>query len=217
MNMENRMGICYIVGAGDFDEAFTPEANDLVIAADGGYDKLMRRGIRCDLCVGDFDSANQPPTECETVTFPVEKDETDMHLAFIEGCKRGYRSFRLYGGTGGRCDHTFANYSLLLYGKERGCDIVLVGGGSEIFVIKNERVTIPERAGAHLSVFAFGGVAEGVTIDGAYYSAKDVTLTQDFPLGVSNSFVGGDVTVEVKQGALLVMLVREKNNFSLFS
>ena len=39
------MGICYIVGAGDFYKPFTPEKDDLVIAADGGYDHLKRFGI----------------------------------------------------------------------------------------------------------------------------------------------------------------------------
>ena len=56
-----------------------------------------------------------------------------------------------------------------------------------------------------LSVFAFGSAAEGVSIKGAKYEACQVTLTPDFPLGVSNSFIGNEVTVSVARGALLIM------------
>ena len=78
------MGICYIVGAGAFWGDFTPSEDDLVIAADGGLDTLRSIDIRVDLAVGDFDSARSVPDGIETVRFKVEKDETDMHLAYLE-------------------------------------------------------------------------------------------------------------------------------------
>ena len=56
------MKICYIVGAGDFDCGFEPKENDLVIAADGGYDNLKKFDIRCDLLLGDLDSIKEIPT-----------------------------------------------------------------------------------------------------------------------------------------------------------
>ena len=140
-----------------------------------------------------------------SLVFPVEKDETDTHLAYLEGAKRGYTAFRVYGGVGGREDHTFANYSLLLYAKNRGHSMTLVGDGYESFVIKNESVTLSGRPGATLSVFAFGGSASGVNILGAKYEARNVTLSPEFPLGVSNSFLSGEVKLSVKDGALLVM------------
>ena len=140
-----------------------------------------------------------------SLVFPVEKDETDTHLAYLEGAKRGYTAFRVYGGVGGREDHTFANYSLLLYAKNRGHSMTLVGDGYESFVIKNESATLSGRPGAPLSVFAFGGSASGVNILGAKYEARDVTLHPEFPLGVSNSFLRGEVWLSVKDGALLVM------------
>ena len=53
------MGICYLVGAGDFVGSFKPGCDDLVIAADGGYDSLITSGIRCDVLVGDLDSIKE--------------------------------------------------------------------------------------------------------------------------------------------------------------
>ena len=94
--------ICYIVGAGTFyEEGFAPELGDFVIAADGGYQILLERGVTMDLVVGDFDSIGFRPDHPNVVDLPVEKDDTDMMAAIRLGRERGFRSFCLYGGTGG--------------------------------------------------------------------------------------------------------------------
>ena len=100
-----QQGTCYIVGAGTFyDRNFAPGAGDFVIAADGGYATLTVRGTDMDLVVGDFDSMGFRPDHPKVVDLPVEKDDTDTMAAIRLGWDRGYRTFRLYGGTGGRVD-----------------------------------------------------------------------------------------------------------------
>ena len=201
-------GICYIVGAGDFHGNISPADEDLVIAADGGYDTLKRLGVRCDLLIGDMDSRTSTESGVETLVFPVEKDETDTHLAYLEGVRRGYGVFRLYGGVGGREDHTFANYSLLLHGKINGHSLTLIGNGCEVFVARNEKIRITGRVGDGVSIFAVGGNAAGVTLRGLKYTATDITLTPDFALGVSNELSEESAEISVADGALLVMVRR---------
>ena len=198
--------ICYIVGAGEFHGGFIPQADDFVIAADGGYTHLTSKGIRCDMLIGDMDSLNNVPSGIETVIHPVMKDETDTFLAYTEGVKRGYTDFEIYGGVGGRDDHTFANLSLLLYMKNHSHKGRLIGKGSYSTVIKNEELTVSGRVGAGFSVFAIGGEAHGVSIEGAKYKCSDITITPDFPLGVSNSFESESVKIGVKNGSLLIMI-----------
>lgn len=200
---------CYIVGAGELFGSFLPSDGDLVIAADGGYDNLLSLGITPNIIIGDLDSVrSELPKEIELIRHKVEKDETDTHLAYLEGARRGYTEFELYGGTGGREDHTFANYSLLLYAKNEGNNIKLVSENMDIFVMKNEKRELSGREGATFSAFAIGGAARGVTIDGLYYSAWDATLLPEFPLAVSNHFTSRRATVEVRAGALLIMAER---------
>ena len=199
------MGICYIVGAGDFYHPFTPKRDDLVIAADGGSDTLVREGIRCDLLIGDLDSIGEVPSGVELLRHPVKKDETDMHLGYLEGARRGYESFRIYGGTGGREDHTIANISLLLYIRKSGGRATLIGEKNESFVIDCESVEVSGECGKHLSLFALFGTARGVYIEGLEYSAENLTLTPEFPLAVSNRFIGECGKITVKDGTLLVM------------
>ena len=143
---------------------------------------------------------------CKIITHPVEKDETDMHLAYEIGKSKGYTEFCFYGGVGGREDHTFANYCLLLKVKNDKNQAYLIGKNAESFVIKNEKIKIFGKDGEKVSVFAFGGEAHGVSVKGLKYEANNVTLGMDFPLGVSNSFGKlGVGEISVTSGALLIM------------
>ena len=200
---------CYIIGAGDFYGELSPKAGDLIIAADGGFDTLKSMGITPDLLIGDMDSI-EAVAKIEKIVFPVRKDETDTFLAYREGVKRGYTDFVILGGVGGRDDHTFANFSLLIYAKNRDHSIKMIGERCEIFAIKNERIELSGTPEAHLSAFAFGGDAKGVTICGLEYDAENLTLTPEFPLAVSNRFTEKDASIEVKDGTLLIMAEYQK-------
>ncbi len=199
--------ICYIVGAGEFYGELKPDTDDLVIAADGGFDTLTGLGITPDLLLGDMDSI-ESASDVEKIVFPVRKDETDTFLAYQEGVARGYTNFVVFGGVGGRDDHTFANYSLLIYGKNRGHNIKIIGEKCDIFAIKNEAITVRGKAGNHFSAFAFGGEAHGVTIRGLEYGAENISLSPEFPLAVSNRFLDKDGCVRVKDGTLILMIER---------
>ncbi len=200
------MAKCIIVGAGELHGTPRVCNNDLVIAADGGYSSLLSIGITPDLVVGDLDSERVDiPHGVELIRFPVEKDETDMDLAFREGYARGYREFEIYGGTGGRLDHTLANISLLLAIKERGGDARLIGDGCICFVLASERMDIYGEPGQGISIFAMRSAAHGVTVSGFKYTCENVSLDEGFAVGVSNSFIAKCGTVEVKDGTLLIV------------
>ena len=100
---------CYIVGAGEFYGSIDPCKDDLIIAADGGMNTLLEKGIVPDVLIGDFDSirslgalslnekdANIPLDDWKSETViggkrvriikhPVMRDETDMLLAYQLG------------------------------------------------------------------------------------------------------------------------------------
>lgn len=76
-------------------------------------------------------------------------------------------------------------------------------------VLKNGTLRFPSGSAGNLSVFAMGDAAQGVSIQGAYYSLQNGTLTCGFPLGVSNHFTGSEAEISVKNGSLLVIWDRE--------
>ena len=108
--------ICCIIGACGPGEILVPDRErTLVIAADGGLRYLEEQAITPDLVVGDFDSLGRVPEGGNILRHPVEKDDTDTMLAVKLGLAQGCDTFLLYGCTGGRPDHTYANYQTLGY------------------------------------------------------------------------------------------------------
>ena len=202
---------CYIFGAGSyFGLIRRPAPEDTVIAADGGWRICREEGIVPDLLLGDFDSLHTVPDFGHIRRVPVEKDDTDMMLAIKEGLARGETDFRLYGGVGGRTDHTIANLQGLLYLAERGAQGWLYGGRERFTAICGGELCLPARERGIVSVFCMGADAQGVTIEGGQYTVHDAVLTASFPLGVSNHFVGNPVRVSVTQGSLLIALIEKE-------
>lgn len=201
------MKSCAIFGAGDFDGYVLPGAQ-FVIAADGGLAYTEKYAIQPDLILGDFDSLGYVPEDARV--FPVEKDDTDAMLAVKAALERGFDEILLYGCLGGeRLDHSIAALQTLAYIAEQGAAGWLIGSDNIVTVVKNGELRFPAGCSGILSVFCQGGDAEGVTIRGAGYEARDVTLTASFPLGVSNHFIGQETAVSVKSGSLLVLWDRE--------
>ncbi len=195
---------CYIIGAGDYFGSPSPKMEDLVICADGGYTSAISHGVRCDLLIGDLDSLKWAPQGVELMRHPIEKDETDTHLAYLEGVRRGYTDFSIYGGTGGSLDHTLANISLLLNARKHGHTMRLYGDGCVMQCLLNESYNFTGRTGARVSIFALGGEARGITIEGLKYTGQDLTLSPDFALGVSNEFNCQEASITVRDGAVLL-------------
>ena len=204
-----RESICYIVGAGALYPAeLEPVEGDWVIAADGGYRSLHQLGIRADLVVGDFDSLEGRPDHPNVLMLAKEKDNTDTAAALELGRARGYRLFRLYGGTGGRVDHTLANLQCLTWLSRQGCRGYLYGETWTATAVTDGALRFDASHRGYVSVFCQGDRAEGVYLRGLKYQLCDATLTCDVALGVSNEFTGADSSVEVARGTLLVVWYR---------
>jgi len=201
--------ICYIVGAGeDYGLDFQPNGEDLVIAADGGYACLRKAGIRPDLVIGDFDSLGSAPCEAQVITLPTVKDVTDTWAAIECGIERGYEEFHLYGCTGGRAEHTLANIQTAasLAGRGMRC---LIFGKEQIITAISGSITFPADCRGFVSVFSHTDRCSGVSLKGLKYELEDAELTNLFPLGVSNEFVGKEAAITIGSGIAVVVYGRK--------
>ena len=210
-------GNCILIGAGDLTISEIPMGeNDLCIAVDGGYEYCKLLEITPDYILGDFDSISEKEAESvaqiakteeeKVIILPVEKDDTDMLAAIKIGLSEGYQSFRIYGGMGGRIEHTIANIQCLLYLKEHNAVGYLMDGTGMILVAKEEEISFQESLEGYMSLFSLGDKAT-VSIENMKYLLKEQEVTNSFPIGISNEFILGEKgKVIVHKGAALMIV-----------
>ena len=204
-----KSNVCFVFGAGT-PPSVTPQIapGDFVIAADGGYAYTCSVGITANVVIGDFDSLEDEPEGGEekplVVRLPRQKNQTDMLAALQMGLELGFVSFHIFGGTGGRTDHTLANIQCLNYLLGKGARGYLYDDRTVLTAMRGKVwLTAPEQS--CISVFALGGPARGVYIRGLRYELDDALLSNDFPLGVSNEFTQNPAYVGVDEGSLLLV------------
>lgn len=212
---------CILIGAGDPPSYKIPvSGGDYLIAVDGGYDYCRKWNFTPDLILGDFDSVSpdlkkeiarmQEETPDKTKILPVMKDDTDTLAALRIGLSKGYRNFRIYGGMGGRTDHTIANIQCLLFLKDQGAEGYLVSDREMLFLIRNECIKFPAKSFGLFSLFALQKQVAGVTIRGMKYPLDQAELTDTYPIGISNEFIGEEAEVTVEEGTLLAVMQLER-------
>ena len=203
------MGTCYIVGAGEFTaRGLNPQPEDFIIAADGGLRPLLEMGIRPHLLMGDLDSLGEYslPEGLALERFPAEKDDTDTGIALAHGWKLGYRSFVLYGCSGGRVDHLLANWQSMGRMSRMGASVRMVAQDYDAYVLTNGTLELPTRpVGTVVSVFCLSAEALGVTLSGLKYPLQNAVLSSDYPLGVSNEHRSEPAVISVANGTLLLI------------
>ena len=198
---------CWIFGSAEIKDysKYSVSQDAFVIAADGGYTHLRNMGINPDLILGDFDSIKEElPSDCEIITVPSEKDDTDMMLAVKKAIERGCREITICGALGGRLDHTIANLQTLEYIFDHGGNGRIFSEDNIIFFQGKGKKSYPKMNGFYFSVFA---VTENITLtlSGTKYNITEHILKRKFPLGVSNEIFEKEAVCDVKSGKLLVI------------
>ena len=200
---------CYIFCALPIDSFnFKINEEDIVIVADSGVINAQKFNIKPNYIIGDFDSLGYTPTDSNTIVFPIEKDDTDTMLAVKLGIEKGYKNFRIFGGIGGRLDHTYANIQTASYVAENGGNAIFYGYNENLTVIKNNTITFKEVNKGNLSIFALED-CRNVNIKGAYYELDNGSLSINYPLGTSNKFNGKEASISVEDGKILIIWERE--------
>lgn len=195
---------CYLFGAGPLYDKISLGADDYVIAVDGGFESLKKEGFEADMVVGDFDSAKTIPDHPNVVVLKKDKDETDMFFAIEIGLKQGFDEFYIYGGTGGRLDHTLANIQCLAYIASKGKRGFLVDEKNTITAVKNGKISFSEKSSGRVSVFSNSQKSTGVFITGMKYPLTNATVTSEFPIGISNELTLSQNEISVKDGTLII-------------
>ncbi len=200
---------CIIFGSAEMTEipVILPEEGEILISADGGLRHMRRLGLNPDYLIGDFDSLDgELPEGIPIERHPAEKDDTDTALAVKKGLALGCEAFLLYGCLGGSLSHTIANLQLLISLAKHGKQAVLIGDKTRVYAISDGAIAFEPSETGKISVYSFSSRAEGVTLEGLKYPLENAVLTNDFPLGASNEFLGKPSRISVYNGDLILIL-----------
>lgn len=205
------MTTCALVGATYFNEQdflnrYHSGRFDCVVAVDGGFAALEKAGIKPDMAVGDFDSLGYVPRAKRVSRYPEHKDMSDMEIGFTKAFNFKHDTVYMYGGIGGRLDHTLANLQLIASYSERGLYVTAIADTFAIRAVTGpDAFTLPcDLDLGTVSVFAANDRCEGVIERGLEYSLDDEPLTNRTSLGLSNELCGNEATIAVESGTLYV-------------
>ena len=176
--------------------------SDFVVCADGGYQYALAAGIKPDMIIGDFDSSEFPENmKCDIIRLPVHKDDTDTMYCVKECMKMGFKAILLLGVTGGRLDHTFANFCTLLYTAENAVKAKIIDGENEIFAMTKGMKEAVENSKGHIfSIFPFGCKCCKVTLNGFEYPLDKGMIHVNTVLGTSNSVISDHAEIILHDG-----------------
>jgi len=189
--------------------ALWAKRSDLLIAADGGADHCVVAGVVPDVVIGDLDSISEAVLnklnvhDCKIISYPIEKDFTDLELALRYAADKGNGEIVILGALGGRLDMSMANLMLL------GADFLknrirIVAGNQEAMLLREgHKVTIQGDVGDIVSLLPLGRDAKGVTTTGLRYLLNNETLFFTATKGVSNELTSKTATIQLNSGLLL--------------
>lgn len=206
-----------LVNGGNIEDDFAlpfmkKEKFDYIIAVDKGMEFCRRAGILPNEILGDFDSVNpQIKKYFEQQEIPVhvykpEKDQTDMENAMTLAIKRKSTEIVVLGATGTRMDHVLGSIRNLSLAMHEKIPCVLLDAHNRI-CMTDHTLTIrkSEQYGKYVSLLAFGGPVEKLTLEGFYYPLTDHTMGPESALGISNEITAEEAVIHFTSGTLIVI------------
>ncbi len=210
------MNRCFIITAfinGQIQSNFNITENDYVICADGGYKFAKQEKIVPHMIIGDLDSfEEQLPENIEKIIHPVEKDDTDTMLCIKFAMEKGFDDICIVGGMGGRLDHTISNLQSMAWAVKYWNDkqikskkISMSDCQNHAMLIMNDSITLKGLPCEKISLISYSETCKNVTTKNLKWELTNAQLTNSFPLGISNEFLGDECEVSVEKGQLLII------------
>lgn len=192
------------------------QADDYLIAADGGANHLQRIGILPEIVIGDLDSVDEDTlfqltsAEVKVQQYSEDKNETDIELALRHAVTLQPASILVVGALGGRLDQTLANLSLLTAPTLLRMDVRLDDGVEEVFFCRataanGGQAEVRGRSGDIVSLIPWQAPVEGVATEGLQWPLYAETLYPYQSRGISNAMLADIATVSIQSGLLLIV------------
>ena len=205
----------WVFAGGEFSSDHVPfdevGEQDKFICVDRGVEHCLAAGLMPTLLIGDFDSADEDVLALEHLSetprydYPSKKSASDLELALQVLADDPPDSVVILGVSGGRTDHMLFNWSLPAL-RIWPFKLLLIDGTTRCHVLQGkDSCTFSVTQGQTLSLLAQVR-ARGVTTAGLQYPLQGATLEAGRTLGLSNVAEGGQASVRLDSGTLLVLV-----------
>lgn len=174
------------------------------IGVDKGAYIALQANIPLVCAIGDFDSITLEQREMlkaytNLITLPERKNETDSEAAVHYALSKGYDDITLYGGFGGRIDHTMANMYLLMH---RDYPLTLEDEQNKVQLLTPGKYTIPNNF-RHLSLLALEPSVISET--GVSYPLVERAIDRDDIYTISNHILHHEAEITIHSGKVLCL------------
>ena len=218
MSLAQKRVVIMVGGEMESDEFLRSQISpdDYLICADRGADYAYSLGLGPEVVVGDFDSISQEAKDflkkagCIFISYPTEKDKTDTEIAIDYAVEKGALEVILTCALGGRVDHELGNIYLLEKFTLSGVRMKILSR-SQTIAATQESIELHVREGQTVSIFALTDEVSGITTEGLKYPLRNGRLLRGISLGISNRLIAEEARIELKEGRLLVVQVRDEH------
>lgn len=192
---------------------------ELIIGVDRGTLVLLEHQVIPQIAIGDFDSISKSEYQkilklCpEVMKLNCEKDETDTEVALNYCLSKNVTEVYLYGGLGGRLDHSIANIRLLLQFVKKGLRIHLLDKTNRLSVLPAGNHYLEALPKRYLSFFALESDVKELTLEGLKYPLNRYHLSLDDIRCISNEIIGDYFTVRFNSGYLLMVNSEDEGTY----
>ena len=197
-----------LVGGGPVtrrDLALAVARAPVVVAADGGADRVLAAGLIPTAVIGDFDSLSDTSRRTiapERLFHIAEQETTD----FDKALRSVDAPFVLaLGVTGGRLDHELAALNALV--RHKGSPCIVIGAKDVVFHVAKP-VTLYLKFGDAVSLFPLAAVT-GTSV-GLHWPIEGLQFTPGGQIGTSNRANAREVTLQFDQPGMLVIVPRAR-------
>lgn len=218
-----------ILAGGEIDLAFAREylsenTFDVVACADAGLEAAKTLALPVDYVMGDFDSVsgsvldeyrhqnNLESREVRFVSYPAEKDDTDLHLVLNLAVEQRPEEIVILGATGRRLDHFLANVNILMEPLKKGIPAYIVDRHNKLYLLMHRReIHRSQMFGKYISFLPLTERVRDVSLKGFRYELDCRDMVQGSSLGVSNEMAEGAETavVDFSEGILIAVESRD--------
>ena len=189
----------------------------LKIAVDGGVSYFNKSKSKPDMIIGDFDSSRISPDKLRTkypkaeiLTYPVEKDKTDIHLAIDICLERGVSKIDIVQPSLGELDHLLGNLMLLTKfktkpGEKNPVVARLIGPTYEASLLDNRSLRVIDKKGWGLSIIPLSKRIK-LSSRGLQYPASEIVVRQGESRSLRNLVTMESAQVTVEGQAFMIVL-----------